>query len=101
MNSPAIHVKAGETFEVPLEVTAGTGFRWEVVLPPGATLQVTLLEETRDVPTLTPGSKTVQRFRFRALTAGTLELTFRYRRAWKAADSGDQRVFAVQIDPAA
>ncbi len=101
MNSSAIHVKAGETFEVPLEVTAGTGFRWEVVLPSGAAHQVTLLEETRDVPTLTPGGPTVQRFRFRALTAGTLKLTFRYRRTWESADSGDQRVVAVQIDPAA
>lgn len=100
MLTQSINARVGETFEVPLEGTAGTGFRWEVVLPPTAANVVTLLEETRDVATTVPGSRTVQRFRFRALAPGTLKLTFKYRRAWEAVASGDERVFALQIDPA-
>jgi len=32
-----IRVKVGETFEIPLEGNAGTGFRWEIALPPEMT----------------------------------------------------------------
>ena len=92
-----IHAKVGEPFEVALTVTAGTGFRWEVTQPPEA---ITLIEETRDVPTLKPGAGTVQRFRFQSSTPGKYELAFAYRRGWQASTAAEERTFEVQIDPA-
>ena len=92
-----IHAKVGELFEVALPVTAGTGFRWAVTLPPEA---ITLIEETRDVPTLKPGAGTVQRFRFQSSTPGKYELAFAYRRGWQASTATEERTVEVQIDPA-
>jgi predicted secreted protein len=92
-----IHAKVGELFEVALPATAGTGYRWVVTLLPEA---FTLIEETRDVPTLRPGAGTVQRFRFQSSSPGKYALAFAYRRGWQAGAAADERTFEVQIDPA-
>lgn len=96
----AIHVKAGETFEVPLEGTAGTGFRWEVQLSAAAARLVALQGDEREAASTVPGDRTVQHFRFRALAPGQTDLVFRYRRTWEAPDSGTAQTIPVQIDPA-
>jgi predicted secreted protein len=98
--SQLVQTKVGEIFEVALPVTAGTGFRWEVTSPPLSNSIISLVEETRDVPTLTPGAGTVQRFRFRASAPGTVELAFAYRRVWQSGAAADKKAFMVQIDPA-
>lgn len=95
-----IRVKVGETFEISLEGTAGTGFRWEIALPPEVTKLIELVEETREATTV-PGGRTHQRFRCRALAPGKLSLAFRYRRSWESPTSGDEQTFNIQIDPAA
>jgi predicted secreted protein len=96
---PNIRVKSGETFEVPFEVSAGTGFRWEVDLSTAAAKIIVPVAEDREVASTVPGGRTVQRFRFQALAAGKADLTFRYRRSWEAPDSGTLQTIAVQIDP--
>jgi predicted secreted protein len=96
----AIRVKAGEQFEVPLEGSAGTGFRWEFASSSAAKRFVTLVDEDRAAVSTVPGGKTVQHFRFKALLPGKLELTFRYRRSWEAPDSGTVQTIEVQIDAA-
>jgi predicted secreted protein len=93
-----IHVKVGETFEIPLEGSAGTGFRWEVDPLAAAAPHVKLLKESRAAVSTAPGGKTVQRFQFQALAPGRLDLTFRYRRAWEDAAAGTVQTVAVQID---
>jgi predicted secreted protein len=93
-----IHVRVGETFEIPLEGSAGTGFRWEVDPLADAARQVKLLKEGRTAVSTVPGGKTVQRFQFQALAPGKLDLTFRYRRAWEDPASGTVQTIAVQID---
>ncbi len=95
-----IHVKAGETFEVPLEGSAGTGFRWEVQLSAAASKLVALQGDDREAASTVPGGPTVQHFRFQALAPGQTDLVFRYRRNWEAPDSGTAQTVAVQIDPA-
>lgn len=95
-----IHVKTGQTFEVPLEGSAGTGFRWEVQLSSADAQRIALLADEREATSTVPGGPTVQRFRFQALTAGEVDLTFRYRRSWEAPDSGTLQTITVQIDPA-
>jgi predicted secreted protein len=96
----AIHVKVGEAFEVPLEGSAGTGFRWELTSSAATKHLVTLVDEDRVATSTVPGGRTLQHFHFQALAPGTLKLTFRYRRSWEALDSGTVQTIDVQIDPA-
>ena len=96
----AIHVKAGETFEVPLEGSAGTGFRWELDSSAATKRFVALVDEDREAVSTMPGGKTVQHFHEVGQAPGKLELTFRYRRSWEAPDSGTVQTIDVHIDPA-
>ena len=93
-----IQVKAGEAFEVPLEGSAGTGFRWELASLAATNQFVTLIDEDRIAASTVPGGRTVQHFRFQAVAPGKLELAFRYRRPWEAPDSGTVQTVDVQID---
>jgi predicted secreted protein len=93
-----IHVRVGETFEIPLEGPAGTGFRWEFDPLATAARHVKLLKEVRAAASTVPGGRTVQRFQFQALAPGKLDLTFRHRRAWEDPASGTVQTIAVQID---
>jgi predicted secreted protein len=95
-----VHCKVGEKFVIPLEGSAGTGFRWEVVPSTAAERFVALVDEDRAAASTVPGGRTVQHFRFQALAPGKLELAFRYRRSWEAPDSGTLETVDVQIDPA-
>ncbi len=65
-----IHVKAGSTFEVPLEGSAGTGFRWELVSSAATKHAVTLVDEDREATSTVPGGRTIQHFRFSAQSPG-------------------------------
>jgi predicted secreted protein len=94
-----IQVKAGEAFEIQLEGSAGTGFRWELASSATTKHLVTLVDEDRIAASTVPGGRTVQHFRFQALAPGKLELTFRYRRSWEAPDSGTVRTIDVLIEP--
>jgi predicted secreted protein len=93
-----IHAKTGETFEISLEGSAGTGFRWEFAPQPATTQFTKLVHESREAVSTTPGGRTVQRFQFQALAMGKVDLTFRSRRAWEAPTSGTVEVITVQID---
>ena len=95
-----IHVKAGAASEVPLEGSAGTGFRWELVSSAATKHAVTLIDEDREATSTVPGGRTVQHFHFQAVAPGKLEMTFRHRRSWEAPDSGTVQTIEVQIDPA-
>jgi predicted secreted protein len=95
-----IQVKAGESFEIPLEGSAGTGFRWELDSSAATKRLVKLVDEDREATSTVPGGRTVQHFRFQAVASGKLELTFRHRRSWEAPDSGTVQTIDVQIDPA-
>ena len=95
-----VQVKAGEEFVVPLEGSAGTGFRWELDSSAATKRLVNLVDEDREATSTVPGGRTVQHFRFQAVAPGKLELTFHHRRSWEAADSGAVQTIKVQIDPA-
>ncbi len=93
-----IQAKVGETFEITLAGSAGTGFRWELEPLPAAGQLVKLLEESREALSTVPGGQTLQHFRFQALSPGNLELTFRNRRAWEDPASGTVQTIMVQIN---
>lgn len=95
-----IQVKSGETFQIPLKGSAGTGFRWEVELPDTAARHVALVAADREAASTMPGGPTVQLFHFQALAPGKVALTFRCRRSWEAPGSGTVQTVDVQIDPA-
>jgi predicted secreted protein len=96
-----IHAKVDETFEVSLEGSAGTGFRWELDPLPATARLVELLKEDRAAVSIAPGGRTVQRFQFRAVSPGKANLTFRHRRAWEDPASGTVQVVTIQIDTSA
>ena len=93
-----IHARVGETFEITLGGSAGTGFRWEFDPQPASTELVKLLEESREPTSTVPGGQTIQRFQFQALSAGKGDLTFRNRRAWEPSTAGTVQTITVQID---
>ena len=93
-----IHVRVGETFEIPLEGSAGTGFRWEADPLTADPPLVKLTNESRAAVSTVPGGRTVQRFQFQALAPGKLDLTFRYRRTWDDPASGTVQTITVRID---
>lgn len=93
-----IRAKVGETFEITLEGSAGTGFRWEFEPMPETTRLVSLLEERREAVSTVPGGQTIQHFQFQAVSPGKLDLTFRNRRAWEGAGTGTVQTITVQID---
>jgi predicted secreted protein len=95
-----IQVKSGETFQIPLQSSAGTGFRWEVELSDQAAQHVTLMATEREATSTVPGAPTTHTFHFRALASGKVTLPFRLRRSWEAPDSGTVQTIEVQIDPA-
>ncbi len=96
-----IHAKVGETFEITLEGSAGTGFHWEFDPLPETTRLVSLLEERPEAVSAVPGGRTLQHFKFQALSPGKLDLTFRNRRAWEGAATGTVQTITVQIDASA
>jgi predicted secreted protein len=100
MGQQPIQVKAGEAFEIPLEGSASTGFRWELASSAATKRLVKLVDEDREATSTVPGGRTVQHFRFQARVPGKLQLTFHYRRSWEAPDSGTVQTVDVQIDPA-
>ncbi len=94
----AIRAKVGETFEISLEGSAGTGFHWEFDPQPAAIRLIKLLGESREAASTVPGGRTVHRFQFQAVSPGKVDLTFHLRRAWETTSAGTTQSITVQID---
>ncbi len=92
-----IQVLVGEIFDIPLEGNLTTGYRWEVLLPEIARAMVELLDEIWEPEAGQPGSPAIQRFRFRALASGQVDLIFHYRRPWGKQAARDRKVISVHI----
>jgi inhibitor of cysteine peptidase len=92
-----IRAVQGESFDVALEGVPGSGFRWELELPRGASPVLLAGEEVdRPDPSRVGGSAT-QRFRFEAVEPGELELRFFYRRPWGSDPPLDEKTLAVVV----
>jgi len=93
-----IRAVVGEGFEVVLESVAGTGFRWEALVPEGKGV-VLVEEELEGSAPGRVGGSVRQRFRFEAGEPGKLELRFVYRRPWESEPPLEERVFSVRVEP--
>jgi predicted secreted protein len=93
-----IRAVAGGTFEVALEGVPGSGFRWEAELPEGESPIVALGEDVDEPDPSRVGGSAIQRFRFRAVEPGALELRFVYRRSWEKEPPLEERSFAVVVE---
>jgi predicted secreted protein len=92
-----IRAVQGETFDVTLQGVSGSGFRWELDLPQGASPVVLAGEEVdRPDPSRVGGSAT-PRFSFEAVEPGELELRFVYRRPWESDPPLEEEIVSVVV----
>lgn len=94
-----VHTSVGADFDISLPATPTAGFKWDVSVPQeGANLVEYLGMEWQTPKPRTLGGASLQRFRFRALAPGEVQLFFRYRRRWETADK-DTRTVLVRVGP--
>jgi predicted secreted protein len=81
-NQRAIHVKAGEPFQIRMNVTSGTGYTWQpqAPIPPGLTL---LGVFQRSNSKMLAGAAGEEVLVFRGSDAGTKHLVLQYVRPWE------------------
>jgi predicted secreted protein len=79
-----IRVKAGQPFQLRMDVTTGTGYSWQPQgpIPPGVTL---LGVFQRPSSKLQPGGPGQEVLVFRASNVGTVHLALEYVRPWERA----------------
>ncbi len=77
----AISVASGKEFTIELEATPSTGYSWQLAQPPGD--KVVLLDSDFEQGGSQPGASGMQRFVFKAQSAGTTTLSFGYVRPWE------------------
>ena len=77
-----IRVKAGQPFQVRMDVTSGTGYSWQPAgpVPPGVTL---LGVFQRPSSKMLPGGPGQEVLVFRARDVGTVHLALEYVRPWE------------------
>jgi predicted secreted protein len=98
--SETISVKERETFEIRLAGNPKAGFLWKVSVPPEKAEHVRL----RMTPPWEPnpsqiGGPIIQIFSFEALKAGTVTLTFTYRRGFGKDRLSEDRYYDVAVEP--
>lgn len=79
---PSIHVKAGQPFQIRMNVTSGTGYTWQpqAPIPPGITL---LGVFQRSSSKMLAGGAGEEVLVFHANDAGTEHLVLQYVRPWE------------------
>jgi predicted secreted protein len=78
----AIRVKAGEPFQIRMNVTSGTGYTWQPAapIPPGLTLLGVFQRSSSKMLAGAPGEEVLV---FRGSDAGTEHLVLQYVRPWE------------------
>lgn len=74
--------EVGKTFDIRLEGSPTTGYRWEV--RPDPTAPVELVDQGIEPDVQRVGGSAAYRFTFRARRPGSARLEFVYRRPWEA-----------------
>jgi predicted secreted protein len=76
-----VDVVVGETVELALPETSGTGYRW--VLASHGEPTLALEREYYADPVKTPGSRRTHYWHFKAIAAGAVQLELKYERPWE------------------
>jgi predicted secreted protein len=95
--SETIKAKVGDIFDIVLEGNPTTGFIWQPSVPHEA---LEHLDTYSEVQSSLVGAAVKQRFLFKALAPGKIDLVFRYSRPWEKGKIRDERIYSIQIDPA-
>jgi predicted secreted protein len=90
-----VRAEPGEVFDVRLEGTPTSGYRWELDLGGLADLLDLVADEILPPPPGVVGGSAVQAFRFRAVRAGQARLRFQYRRRWENAPIQETQVAVI------
>ncbi len=93
-NGAEVVLEPGENLEIHLNESPTTGFRWalESVGAPACSL----VEDSYESSTLTPGAGGSHRWQFQAKQIGEGRIELRYRRSWEGQGAG-ARTFSLQI----
>jgi inhibitor of cysteine peptidase len=88
-----IHVRAGETFAIVLEGNPTTGYSWQADADPE---HLQLLDQTFEQEGKGIGAGGREVLRFRAVSAGEVDVACAYKRPWDA-KARETRRFQVRI----
>lgn len=75
----SMNIKRGQSFDLQLSETAGTGYSWKIDHTPG----LQLLDEKVILQNMVPGGSGTQVWTFRATMPGNQQITAVYRRPWE------------------
>lgn len=96
MMDESVQVRAGEVFTVSLESNPTTGYSWQ----PGFDPELLELVSSEFTPESTlMGAPGTEKFEFRALKEGQVEITMEYKRPWED-NVLEERTIQVKIAPA-
>jgi inhibitor of cysteine peptidase len=92
-NGREINVAVGETLELELSETSGTGFRW-AIRSSGESIVALEKEYSADAATI-PGNSRMRCWRFKAIAPGDAKLELVYARPWEK--RAPVRSFSVKL----
>ncbi len=96
-----IAVVPGQTFEIGLETTEGTGFEWTITEGPDAELVTVTDPDGSDKPAGSSsdaaGATGVTVFEFKAKASGTTEITFTYDRSFEPDEDPTTETFTINV----
>lgn len=95
-------IRVGDELLVELPALPGAGFRWTeeavstgILQHQSTTYAPQTAHQTESQTSAAIGAATLQRFTYRAVTPGTVELKFRYWRSWQGEGSIEKRFCTV------
>jgi predicted secreted protein len=93
-----IQVQAGQMFALKFITSPGTGYNWELAVPPDEKMLVILETRNEASDSGLPGASEYEFWTCRALAAGQAEIKLKYVRPWeKDMEPHKKHVFKVQV----
>jgi len=91
-------VKAGQDFDIVLPANASTGYQWQIVSKPDATLVQSIGENYIAEQPVLPGSGGVDVWTFSALAPGETEIQFGYFPPGNATQADETVIFSIRVE---
>jgi predicted secreted protein len=91
-------VKAGQNFDIVLPANASTGYRWQIVGTPDASLIQSIGENYITEQPVIPGSGGVDVWTFGALAPGETEIQFGYFPPGNTTQPDETVIFSIQVE---
>ncbi|MFW9882138.1 MAG: protease inhibitor I42 family protein [Candidatus Thorarchaeota archaeon] len=92
-----INVRVGDNFAIKLEGYPTSGYRWEIITKIPHSHIIRLVDTYSNIDNSLVGAPADENFVFRALSIGSLNIVFRYRRPWEKDTYLEERKFNIKI----